>query len=59
MSRGTLFKSSLGHFYFEREPNPKLYRIQAREIELSSLIADRYGLNRAEQREYEHLIAAP
>ena len=57
-SRGTLFKSNLGHFYFDKDSVPKLYRIQAGDIEFSSLIADRYGINRAERREYEHLIAA-
>jgi hypothetical protein len=54
--RGTLFKTAHGYFYFEEDPTPKLYPIQMDSIELSALISDRYGINQAERREYEHVL---
>jgi hypothetical protein len=56
-NRGKLFKTAQGHFYFEEEPAPKLYPIHSGSVDLSALISDRYGINRAERREYEHILA--
>lgn len=56
-SRGSLFKTERGYFYFEERPAPKLYPIHSDSVELSALISDRYGINRAERREYEHILA--
>jgi hypothetical protein len=56
-SRGAFFKTARGHFYFEKQP-PKLYPIQSDSISLSSLMADRYGTNRAERTEYDHIISS-
>jgi hypothetical protein len=56
-SRGSLFKTARGYFYFEERPTPKLYPLHSDSIELSALISDRYGINQAERREYEHVVA--
>jgi hypothetical protein len=55
-STGTFFKTPEGHFYFERGEAPRLLPIEEDSIELAALIRERYGINRAEVREFEHLI---
>jgi hypothetical protein len=53
---GKLFNTSRGYFYFEKSPVPKLYPLHSDSIELAALISERYGINRAERREYEHAL---
>jgi hypothetical protein len=55
-SRGSFFNTEQGLFLFQNEPTPRLYLIQPNSVPLESLIADRFGINPAEQREYSHII---
>lgn len=55
-STGTFFKTPEGHFYFERGAAPRLLPIEEDSIELAALIRERYGINSAEVREFEHVI---
>jgi hypothetical protein len=50
--RGTFFKTSEGHFYFRRTEKPKLFSIEA-DTALAAMIHERYGINPAEQREFQ------
>jgi hypothetical protein len=54
--KGKLFNTSHGYFYFEKAPAPKLYPLHSDSIELAALISERYGISRAERREYEHVL---
>lgn len=56
-TRGSFFRTPQGHFYFNKVQAPRLYPIEKDSVALSALIEDRYGLNEAERREYEHLLA--
>jgi hypothetical protein len=53
--RGSFFNTTRGFFYFENSETPKLYPIEMGSISLSSMIATRYDINKAE-REYEHVL---
>ena len=53
---GVFFSTSAGYFYFEKGEAPRLLAIQEDSVALGALIQDRYGINRAEQREFEHII---
>ena len=54
---GTLFKTPEGHFYFDKGEAPKLFPIEMDSVALAALIHRRYGINSAEQVEFEHLIS--
>lgn len=55
-STGTFFKTPEGYFYFEKGEAPRLLAIEEDSIELAALIRERYGINSAEVREFEHII---
>jgi hypothetical protein len=52
---GTFFNSPEGHFYFRRSDTPKLFSIDA-DTALAAMIHDRYGINPAEQREFQCVV---
>jgi hypothetical protein len=55
-SRGLFFNTDQGLFLFQNYPTPQLYPIQPGSVPLLALIADRFGINPAEQREYLHIV---
>jgi len=55
-SNGKFFNTSEGLFYFENQPAPKLYALGQNSLQLSALISDRFGINQAERREFEHIV---
>jgi hypothetical protein len=54
---GVFFKTREGYFYFEKGEAPRLFPIEAGSIALAALIQERFGINDAERREYEHVIS--
>ena len=52
---GTFFNTPEGHFYFRRSEAPRLFPIEA-DVALAALIQERYGINPAEEREFNHVI---
>src|SRR5690348_12839468 len=54
---GIFFRTTEGYFYFEKTKAPKLLPIEDDSVELAALIQERYGINYAERREYEHVIS--
>jgi hypothetical protein len=56
-TKGTFFKTSLGHFYFEQDEEPRLHHLESDSIAFSALVADRYRINKAERIDYGHLLA--
>jgi hypothetical protein len=55
-SKGSLFKTPRGLFYFEKDEVPRLFSIDKGAIGLSAMIDERYGINGAERTEYEHVL---
>jgi hypothetical protein len=54
---GNFFNTPEGAFYFRRKDNPKLFSI-CFDLALGAMIQDRYGINPAEKREFEHIVKA-
>jgi hypothetical protein len=54
---GTFFKTPEGLFYFERGEAPRLLPLEHDSIELAALTQERYGINCAEAREFEHIMS--
>jgi hypothetical protein len=54
---GVFFRTTEGYFYFEKSQAPKLLPIEDDSVELAALIQERYGINRAERCEYEHILS--
>ncbi len=53
---GVFFRAPDGYFYFEKGQTPKLLPLERDSVALSAFIQERFGINDAERREYEHLI---
>lgn len=54
---GTFFRTPEPQFfYFEHGKAPRLHALNGDCVDLSALIQDRYGINSAERREYEHIL---
>jgi hypothetical protein len=56
-NRGTFFSTPEGHFYFEKSEAPRLLPIEEDSVALTAMIQERYGINRAERREFEHILS--
>ena len=54
---GVFFRTAEGYFYFDNSKAPKLLPIEDDSVELAALIKERYGINCAERREYEHIFS--
>ncbi len=54
---GIFFHTTEGYFYFLRTEAPKLFAIENDSVSLVALIEERYGINGAEKREFEHVIS--
>ena len=54
---GIFFQTTEGYFYFLRTEAPKLFAIENDSVSLVALIEDRYGINSAENREFDHVIS--
>jgi len=55
---GVFFRTTEGYFYFDKaEGRSKLLSIEDDSVELAALIQERYGINYAERREYEHILS--
>jgi hypothetical protein len=56
-STGQFFKTPERLFYFDRADSPRVLPIEVDSIALGALIQGRYGINKAERREFEHIIS--
>jgi len=56
-STGQFFKTSEGLFYFDRADSPRVLPIEVDSLALGALMQDRYGINKAERAEFEHIIS--
>lgn len=53
---GDFFRTPEAFFYFEKGEAPRLLQIDGDSVALAALILGRYGINRAETREFDHII---
>jgi hypothetical protein len=53
---GRFFKTPQGNFYFLEGDKPKLFPIEPGSPALEGLVLERYAINPAERREYEHIL---
>jgi len=56
-NNGVFFRTAEGYFYFDNSNASKLLPIEDDSVELAALIKERYGINCAERREYEHIFS--
>jgi hypothetical protein len=54
---GSFFKTREGYFYFDKGEAPRLFPIETGSVALAALFQERFGINDAERREYEHLVS--
>jgi hypothetical protein len=55
--KGTFFNTPSGLFYFCKKDVPHLYPLEEDSISFAAFVGETYGLNRAEKRDFEHLMA--
>ena len=53
---GSFFQTPQGGFYFQSKPKPQLLPLRRDSLALSAFIDEKFGLNAAERREFEHLV---
>jgi hypothetical protein len=56
-SNGVFFNSERGEFYFKQTSPATLHPLNCDSLPLAAFIQQRFGLNRAETREYEHVLS--